>query len=480
MVILGFLLVPKLFKPSEQIEKSIAVLPFENLSSDEDKAWFNDGITDIVINQLSKISELRVLGRTSTLRFRGGQKSISEIGKELGVNYIIEGTIQRQSEKMRISVQLIRVLNEGHIWSDIYDRDWNDIFEVQSEIAQRIAEELRTVLTPEEKAQIETSETKNPEAYNLYLQGRFHMSKRTEEGLNQSVEYFVKSLAADQDYALAYAGLADAYFLKTWWGFIPWVEGNARAKVYALRALEINRSLAEAHTVLGAILYWCDWNFEEARKELLFAIELNPNYGTAHQYYSELLDILGQTDEAHSQINIALKIDPFFFMYHVMSATYYYNEAKLKESLGECQVVNELYPVSSSGFRVMFHIYIKQGEDIKAVETLQKIMLLDTLTAKNATVVKEIYNNLGINGLLNFVIEFELKKSKPLSYSIARYYAMLEKNEEALDWLEKGLEENDSNILRINSNPDFDILRSEPRFQAMIKKMGLSGYQKRQ
>jgi TolB-like protein/Tfp pilus assembly protein PilF len=461
-----------------KLEKSIAVLPFENLSNDEEQAWFSDGITDVIISQLSKISDLRVLGRTSTLKYKEieEKKSISEIGDELGVNFIIEGTVQRQENKMRISVQLIRTLNEGHIWSDIYDREWKDIFDIQSDIAQRIAGELKTALTPEVKEQIEKSQTKNPEAYNLYLQGRFFWSKRTEEGLKKSVEYFEKALAADPDYALAYAGLADAYFIQAWWGWVPWVEGNAQAKEFALRALDIDKNLAEAHTVLGALLHWNEWDFEEARKELLLAIELNPNYTIARQYYSELLDILRQNDEARLQINYALKLDPFYPMLHSLSSMYYYNEGKLKESLDEYLVMVELAPHLAIDNWRPFYIYMKQGEDIKAVEEFQKIILLDTLTAKYADNVKEVYNKSGINGLLNFLIDLQPESSIPSHYILAQLYALLGKKEEALDCLEKTLEEYEPHTLRINSNPDFDYLRSEPRFVALIKKMGLSDY----
>jgi TolB-like protein len=465
-----------------KLEKSIAVLPFENLSSDEEQAWFSDGITDVIINQLSKISDLRVLGRTSTLKYKEieEKKSISEIGDELGVNFIIEGTVQRQENKMRISVQLIRTLNEGHIWSDIYDREWKDIFDVQSDIAQRIAVELKTVMTSDDRERIVKTDTKNPEAYNLYLQGRFYWYKRTEEGLNKSVEYFEKALTIDPDYALAYAGLADAYFVQTWWRWFPRIEGNARAKEYAIRALDIDKNLAEAHTVMGAVLYWNDWNFEEAQKELLLAIELNPNYATAHQYYSELLDILRLNDEARLHINIALELDPFFFMYHSLSSMYYYNEGKLKESLEESYVVQELNPYYPSDYWRRFYVYIRQGEGLKAAEALQKIMLLDTTTAKYANDVKEISKKSGINGLLNFLIELQLTNSTPSYYDLAAVYALLDKKEDALGCLEKALKENDPNILRIHSYPNFDNLRSEPRFVALIEKMGLSEYANRE
>ncbi len=469
-------------KQTKELEKSIAVLPFENLSSDEEQAWFSDGITDVIINQLSKISDLRVLSRTSTLKYteKEEKKSIPEIGEELGVNYLIEGTVQRQENKMRISVQLIRALNEGHIWAEVYDREWKDIFDVQSDIAQRIAEELKSVLTPEEKVQIEKSQTNNPEAYNLYLQGRFFWFKRTEEGLKKSIEYFEKSAAIDPDYALAYAGLANAYFIQAWWGWHPLLEGWAKAKEFALKAIDIDKNLGEAHAILGELLSFYEWKWEEARKEFLIAIELNPNYSDAHLYYAELLDILRENDKAREQVNLAMELDPLFFMWHSSSSTLYYHEGKLNESLDECRKTLELEPNYLNIYWTYFYVYIKQDENLKAIETLQKIMPMDTLTARNANMVKDIYNKSGMNGIFEWLIELELKSADPSPMSLAIWYANLDKKDESLDWLEKAFDEHYRSIPRINNNPDFDIVRSEPRFQAMIKKMGLSEYANRE
>jgi TolB-like protein/Tfp pilus assembly protein PilF len=468
-------------KQTKEPEKSIAVLPFENLSSDEEQTWFSDGITDVIINQLSKISDLRVLSRTSTLKYdeKEEKKSIPEIGEELGVNYLIEGTVQRQENKMRISVQLIRALNEGHIWAEVYDREWKDIFDVQSDIAQRIAEELKTVLTPKEKELVEKSQTENPEAYNLYLQGRFFWNKRTEAGLNKSVEYFEKAIEVDPNYALAYAGLADTYYNQAWWGLVPREEGYAKAKETVLRALDINPNLAEAHTVLGAVLFWDEWKWEEARKELQLAVELNPNFVTAHHYYSELLDILRQNDEARQQINLAIKLDPFFQMVHSGSGRIYYNERRFTESLVEYRKVEELDPVFNVHWYI-FNVYVNLGEDSLAVEELQKALLRDSLMPENMNFVKDVLYKSDMKGILNWVIDFELKDSEPSPLSLATWYAMLDQREEALKWLEKALEEKIPSIVRINNNPDYDNLRSEPRFQAIIKKMGLSEYVNRE
>jgi len=479
LIVLGYFFIPKLIKPSKTTEKSIAVLPFENLSSDKDQVWFSDGITDVIITQLSKISNLRVLSRTSTLKYREGQKSISEIGTELGVEYVIEGSVQRQGNKMRITVQLIRVLNEGHIWSDIYDREWKDIFEIQSDIAQGIAEGLETVLSPEKEELKGKSQTKNPEAYNLYLQGRFYMDlKRSEEGLNVSVELFKKSIAEDPDYALAYAGLADAYFVQAWNGYCPMAEGYAMAKKLAIQALEMDQNLAEAHATLGALFCWNEWNWEQARKELILATKLNPNYAIAHHYYSNVLDILRQDDEARLQINLALELDPTSPLAHWFSSLYYYNQGKFKESLNEYLKAEELGTDFTSTEWSCLPIYLKTGEDLKAVEELQKIIQIDTSTVIYTNIVKDVYNKSGMNGLLIWWIELQLKDPKPSCLSIARCYAIMDKREEAFGWLERAFEQKSSDIPRINNNPDFDNLRSELRFQAIIEKMGLSEYQK--
>ncbi|MCJ7448219.1 MAG: hypothetical protein MUO72_11030 [Bacteroidales bacterium] len=477
LIALGYFFIPKLFIPSKPVEKSIAVLPFANLGSDEDKAWFNDGMTDVVINQLSKISGLRVLGWTSTQKYKEGNKSISEIGKELGINYIIEGTVQRHGDKMRISVQLIRVFNENHIWSNIYDRDWKDIFYVQSEIAKRIVEELETVLTPNEKEQIEKSETQNPGAYNLYLQGRFFIAKRTEEGINRSIEYFEKSIKEDPEYALPYTGIADAYWLRSWHGWAPKKEGFEKAKEFASKAIKIDNNLAEAHSTLGVILLWSEWKWEEARDELKRATELNQKYANGHFYYSLLLDIVKQNEEARSQINKAIELDPFFPTMHWVSSLFYYHVGKFNESLNECLKAYELNPDIGAYWTdqynwMFFNLYIKLGHDLKAIEALQNVTIINSLNSGNSNFLLEKYNKEGINGIINWLINSQQKNVDPIT--LARWNAKLNRKDEALKLLETGFEESVVEIPRINNDLDFESLRSEPRFQALIKKMGLS------
>jgi tetratricopeptide (TPR) repeat protein len=228
---------------------------------------------------------------------------------------------------------------------------------------------------------------------------------------------------------------------------------------------------------VGTLLCWNNWEWEKAKKELLLAVELNPNYAIAHSYYSELLDILKQNSEARQHINLALKLDPFFQMLHGLSSLYYYHEGKFEESLEECQVMRKLDPGFTAVNYRFFNIYMMRGEDFNALEALQTIMLSDSLLAKNVYLIKNVYNQSGINGLLKWLIELELDKPNPPSVAIARWYVKLDMKDKTLNWLEKAFEEHQPEIPRINNDPDFDNIRSEPRFQAIIRKMGLSEYQ---
>ena len=271
--------------------------------------------------------------------------------------------------------------------------------------------------------------------------------------------------------------MADAYFLLAWYNQMPKQEAYTKSKEYVDKALKIDKNLAEAHSVLGGVLTWHDWKWEDARKELQLAIELNPSFVTAHSYYAELLDILRENKEARKHINMALSIDPFFPMMHALSGLFYYNEGKYEESLDEYKMTHELDPDHSVYF-MFYSIYERLGEDLKAVDALQKEFLRgDSLQRKNAQIVQDIFTSSGIKGIREWLIESDLKKSNPNPLSLATNYAIIGKKEDALYWLEKAAEDPPTNLPRINTVPDFDNIRSEPRFQAIIKKMGLSNYQ---
>ena len=486
LIVLGILFIPKLCKSSGHVEKSVAVLPFENLSGNKEDDWFGEAMTDETIMQLYKIKELVVRSRTSVMQYKETSKTIPVIGKELNVNYLIEGSIQRIENQVRISVNLVNALTDNHLWGETYERKWEDISSLQSIIAKQIAEKLETVLTPEEKAQIEKAPTNNPIAYNSYLQGRFFWNKRTTEALKKSIEYFSTSVKEDPQYALAYAGLADAYSILAWWGWYPRIEGYSKAKEYALKALDIDKDLSDAHAILGTLLCWSDWKWDEAAKELKLAVELNPNNANAHQYYSELLDIIRNNNDARLEINKAMELDPFSTAINATSALYFFNEGKFEEALNTYKKTLEINPGFIHAYLMQFEIYIKQqGNDFKAAEAIQKYMLGDSLTMPVANILKEEYNKSGINGILTWLIGWQQNNPAADLY-VAKWYAMLGKKKESLECLKKVIELHSSEIPgtnlypdeipRIYNSPNFDNLHSEPEFQAILKKMGLSGY----
>jgi TolB-like protein/AraC-like DNA-binding protein/Tfp pilus assembly protein PilF len=472
----GFNAAPVSEKQIAGADKSVMVLPFKNLSSDETNQYFADGIAEDILNHLSRIEELRVISRTSSEQFREGTHSATEISRKLNVNYILEGSVRREDEKIRISVQFIDARTDRHLWAENYDRQLADIFAIQSDIAKNVADALQFVLSPAEKQQLEKIPTKNTEAYNYYLLGRFFWNKRTEDGLRKSVEYFEKAVTADPDYALAYAGLADAYFIQTWWKWEKRPEGFEKAKQLAQKALELDNNLAEAWATLGGIIgnHTRDW--EESGEMLKKAIQINPNYMVAHQYYSELLDILGEKEKARKHINIAIDLDPVVFMPRALSAAYYYREGRYEDALETFRGLEEINPEHSTTKYFYLQIYYKQEEYIKAAEILQEIMRRDTSTVQYADQIGDICNTAGGKDILQWLIKLEQQKSFPNPYNIARWYILMEEKEPALNWLETAFENHIPELPRINCDIDFDMLRNEPRFLALIEKMGLTPY----
>ena len=452
------------------LEKSIAVLPFENLSSDEERAWFSDGITDIIINQLSKISEYRVIGRTSTLKYKEEKKSIPDIGDELGVNYVIEGTVQRQENKMRISVQLIRVLSEDHIWSDVYDREWKDIFEVQSDIAQRIAYELKTVLTPEEIEQIEKKPTNNLEAYNLYLRGRLFWNKRTVESFNTAIGYFKQAVEKDPDYTLAYVGLADSYSILPFYQECPDRESFILAEQAAIKALELDETLAEAHNSMGWI-HFSRWNFKSAENEFLQAIELNPDYPTAHHWYGLLLNSKGSFDHAVEELRKALTLDPLSLVINRNLGTLLKDAGNFDEAMEFFKKVQEVDPYFPSLNKDLTELYIRTGEYEKALVAINKSE--DEYKPLEGLIYVKMEQPDKAKQLLDeLILRSDTIYVSPLFLALLQF--SLDMEDQGFSNLEKAYETHDLNltfIKRYNKLEAYD--SSDPRIIEIIMRLGL-------
>jgi TolB-like protein/AraC-like DNA-binding protein len=451
-------------------DKSIAVLPFKNLSNDQNNQYFADGVMEDILNLLYRVGEFRVISRTSVEQFRGSTKSTPEIAKKLGVNFILEGSVQRYDNKVRVNVQLIDSRHDRQILSEKYDREFADIFAIQSGIAKQVADQLQTALLPNEIKEIEKIPTKNTEAYNLYLQGRFFWNRRTKEGVEKSIEYFEKAVKTDPDYALAWAGLADAYMILTGYGwYIPKKEGQNKVKIYLRKALDLDKNLAEAHATLGHILAYDDWNWKEAEKELNLAIRLNPKYAQAHHYYAQLLDIFGDYEKARDEIDLALKLDPLSPIMHRFSATLYYNDGNFDESLKEYQEVLSLEKNFQSAHWWIFFNYYRLGEGRKALDELHKILLQDTLNTKYIDETEKVYDKSGLDGLINWMNE--------IYPDDAALFALAGKKEEALTYIEGYLKNSPGGALvRLINYRDFETLRAEPRFKAVVDKLGLTKY----
>ncbi|NIN92937.1 protein kinase, partial [bacterium] len=309
-VIIWQILSQKQIASLEPAKSSIAVLPFSDLSPNKDQEHFCDGMTDEIIVKLSRLEEWKVIPRTSVRQYKDTNKDIREIGKELDVANILDGSVRKEKDDIRVTATLINVKDGFQLWSDIYDKKLERVFDIQNEIAEKIAEALKIELSPEEKKQIQKNPTENLEAYNLYLKGRWFWNIRTEEGIEEAIKYFTDACEEDAHYALAYAGLADCYTMASSYGYKPPKEVMPKAKSAVVKALEIDETLSEAHASLAFIKLFYEWDKYNAKIEFERAIQLNPNYGTAHQWYANCLTVFGRHDEAIAEAKRARALDP--------------------------------------------------------------------------------------------------------------------------------------------------------------------------
>jgi len=479
LAVLILLIVGKYYvtkKPGNQ-EKSIAILPFDNLSNSDENRYFADGLAEDLISYLSIIPNLKVISRTSSEMFREkGDKTVPEIAKILGVNYILEGTVQRDANLVKISIQLIDGHTDDHLLSKQYNRKLDEVFEVQAEIAEEITSELSLVLSDQQLAYMEKKPTDNLEAYNLYLKGRFFWHRRTEEDLKKSTLYFNQSIELDSSYALAYTGLADAYFILSWYGWYPKFEGFTKGKELALKALSINNNISEAHAILGGIGTWFEWNWINAENEIKLAIALNPNNASALQYYSELLDILGKDIEARNQIDHAKKLNPNSWVMNDLSGMYYYHNTEFNKAIKESMKALEFGTYNRTMLRI-FKSYVKLGLHQESVEYLKTIVAFADAT-DNYELLDDIYQQTGIEGIIIWLIDWILCNERQdkydipsPNYQIASLFAMMGDSHKCIEFLEKGMKAGEVNMPRINTNQDFDFIRNDPKFSSLLKKM---------
>jgi TolB-like protein len=459
-------------KVDKNLGKSIAVLPFKSLSDDPEKQYLADGIMDAILLHLSKIEGLRVISRTSVEQYRKTDKTVSTICQELGVAYLLEGSFQKFGDDARLIVQLIKTEKEGHEWADQYDRKWNDIFSVQSEVAQTIADELKAIVTPEEKKLIEKIPTPDLTAYEAYLKGEFYLYKATPNDLDTAMQYFELAKEKDPEFALAYAGIGNVWLYRQQVGFASPDEAGPKAMAAITRALELDNTIAEVHDALALMKAWGMWNWEEGEDEFKKAIKLNPNLSEAHAMYSHLLNITGRPKEAMEHIELALKLDPHNPMIKVWYSQDLLFVHRYDDVISVSREVFEKNPTMVIALDALFQALHLAGRYKEAFEVIK---LYFSHMYKDFDHVFDQYDKLGYAGTLNLegdTLSAQSKTNFILPSDIAYLYLFAGNKERALECLEQSYEIHDSNMPYI-TRPTYDSLRDEPRFQGLLRKLNL-------
>jgi len=456
--------------------KSLAVLPLANLSGDPAQEYFADGMTDALITDLGKIGALRVISRTSVMQYKGASKPLREIAKDLRLDAVVEGSLLRSGGRVQITARLIQAKTDTQIWSRSYERDIQDAMTLQSEVAQAIADEIRIKLTPEEQARISATHAVSPEAFDAYLKGRYYWEQRTEEGLKKSLEYFRQAIERDPTYARAYAGLADSYATLGNNRFLPPKESFPKAKAAALKSLEIDEGLAEAHASLAFALWNYDLDWNTVEKEYKRAIELNPGYPTAYHWYAGYLSGMGRHAEAIAAMKKARELDPLSPRINANVGLILYFAREYDHAIEELQKALEMDPSSGAAYSYLGMARLQKGEHEQAIAALERSRQL--LDGSPESVLELAYTN-AVAGkreeareMLSRVMREPNPRYIPALW-VARIYAAVGEKEKALQWLQKAYEERSPQLPFLKVDPRLDTLRFDPRFQDLLRRMKL-------
>jgi TolB-like protein/DNA-binding winged helix-turn-helix (wHTH) protein/Tfp pilus assembly protein PilF len=473
------ILFPWLFRarpPALSRIRSLAVLPLENLSGDASQNYFADGMTDELITDLAQISALRVISRTSVMVYKGARKPLPQIARELNVDAVVEGTVLRSGNQVRITAQLIEAATDKHLWSQNYEGELRDTLALQNRVASAIADQIRINLTPQEQAALKSAKAVNPEAYESYLKGRYFWNKRTADGLKAALAYFKQAIEEDPRYAKAYSGLADTYALLGDWQYavMPPQEAFPKAKAAAIKALELDSSLSEAHTSLGYSLRAFDWDFDSAGKEFQRAIELNPGYATAHHWNAINLGLLGQPKEALMEMRKAETLDPLSLIINADLAEFLLLTHSYDESVEQGRKIIELDSTFAIGHKQLGDAYLLKQMDKEAVAELEEAV---RLSGGSPICIADLARAYVASGKMNEAVKLlnDLKKSSNTSFTnaphIAMIYASMGDNDQAMHWVERAYEERFNPSILLRSG--FDPLRSDPRFEKLKRRIGL-------
>lgn len=454
--------------------QSLAVLPLENLSRDPEQEYFAEGMTEALITALAKIGALRVASRTSAMQYKGIRKPLREIARELGVDAIVEGTVQRSGERLRISAQLLHATTDTHLWAESYDRDLRDVLVLQSEVAQAIAREVRVKLTPADQARFAEARPVDPEAYEAYLKGRYFWNRRSGEGFAKAVQYFQQAKAKDPTYAAASAGLADSFSVLGALCLVSPDDGCGKAKGVALQALEMDPGLAEAHASLAWATMWYDYDFVVAEKEFERSIELNPRYATAHAWFGMALAMMGRFEEAYTELKRAIRLDPHSSAIHFASGFGSWLARRYDLSIEQQKRAIELDAGVAQAHSGLGYAYLCKSMHDRAIAAFQKAVDLAPRATFYFACLGEAYAAAGYRDEAQKALEqlSELSKQRYVTpYLVCRIYTALGKEEEAFHWLETAYRERAAWIACLKTDPRLDVLRPDPRFQDVLRRM---------
>jgi TolB-like protein/DNA-binding SARP family transcriptional activator len=455
----------------------IAVLPFENPSPDEESLFFADGVTEDVLTNLSRVADFRVIARASVMQYRDSGKPIPEIARELGVQYVLRGSVRRSHDDVRITAQLIDARTNANVWAQTYDRRLEDIFAVQSDIARRVVDALEGELTTGVAAGIDRAPTEDLVAYNLYLRGRYFWHRRTEDGLLQSAGFFESAVERDSGFARAWAGLADAYSVLAFYDYLPPGEAYPKAKQAATRALAIDETLAEAHASLGYITLYFDWNADRAEAEFRRAIELNPSYSVAHQWYANLLVATGRFEEADREMSRAREVNPLSQIANLALGWVYYHAGRYEDAVRQYDMALEMDPEWDLAFLFRGLALEELGRADEAIASLQHAVELSGGSGITLAALAHAHAGAGererARELLTRLIDAtEVGRYQP-SFEIAKVHVALGHTEEAIRWLERAFDEHSHSMVFLEVDPQLASMRDDPDFRRIVERVAL-------
>ena len=455
---------------------SLAVLPFDNASHDPDHEYLSDGITASLINILATVPKLRVMAQSTVFRFKGRAIDPQAVGRDLNVRAVLTGRVMQSGGSLRIGAELVDVATGSRLWGAQYDRKSGDIFAIQDDISNEISEKLKLQLTHAQKKKLTRHQTEDPEAYRIYLKGRHHWNKWTEEGFYKAIEYFQQAVEKDPSYALAHAGVADSYVLLGWNSYLPPKDAFPKAKAAALTALQFDPDLGEAHTPLAAVLWLHDWQWPEAQKEFKRSLELNPNYPTANHWHAEYVMTMGRHAEAIAKIKNSQTLDPLSLIINVAIGRDYYLARRYDEALEHLLQTVELDPNYPVTYWVLGLLYMTTGRSDLAIAAGEKAVTLSGGSPLMRAALAHSYGKAGRTKEALQILD-DLTSVAKCKYVAPHFFAGIHiglgENDLALDCLEQSYEEHSHWLIYLHIDPTMDDLRNEPRFQDLLKRVGL-------